>query len=45
MFIMLFSFISKVTSSRTEENAVNNMKVVAPDRSDETANMVPATKR
>ena len=40
VFIMLFSFISNGTSSTTEESAVNNMKVVALDRSEIIKNYV-----
>ena len=40
VFIMLFTFISNGTSSTTEESAVNNMKVVALDRSEIIKNYV-----
>ncbi len=40
VFIMLFSFISNGTSATTEESAVNNMKVIALDRSEIIKNYV-----
>ncbi len=40
VFIMLFTFISNGTTDTTEESAVNNMKVVALDRSEIIKNYV-----